>query len=201
MNIQGKHVVLRAPEPSDLALLNSWANDPELWHWLAGWHFPYSMRSTAQWIEDQAGHDPKHQVWAIDADVGLVGTGTLDALDWKNRNAILSMMIGNPAARGKGYALDATQAILRLAFDELGMHRIEGHVLAYNGRSIAMYESKVGFIREGMRREVYFKGGKYHDAIVYGMTEPEYRRIQAANPYWDAPAAKTRPPQAASKSP
>lgn len=188
MHIKGKFVTLRAPEPRDAPLLNEWSNDPALWHWLGGWHFPYSMRSTETWIDDRGKSDLGHQVWCIDApDVGLLGTATLDQIDWKNRSAIHALMIGGTGARGKGYALDAAQAVLRYAFDELGLNRIEGHVLTYNDRSIGLYEGKIGFQREGIRREAYFKGGRFQDAIVYGMTAADYRRLQATQPYWDAP--------------
>ena len=46
MNIKGRLVTLRAPEPADLPLLNKWANDPGIWENLGGWHFPYSTIST-----------------------------------------------------------------------------------------------------------------------------------------------------------
>lgn len=184
MDIKGRLVTLRAPEPADVPLLNQWANDPELWQWLAGWHFPYSLQSTDAWVKDRET-DARHQVWCMDAPgVGLLGTGSLEAIDWKNRSAVLGMMIGSPAARGKGYALDATHAILRFAFDELGLNRIEGHILAYNERSLGLYEGKVGFRREGVRREAYHKGGRFHDAVIVGMTETDYRERVAASGYW-----------------
>ena len=46
MNIIGKTVKLRAVEIDDLELLNKWANDPEIWYMLGGWHFPYSKNNT-----------------------------------------------------------------------------------------------------------------------------------------------------------
>lgn len=51
MNIIGKTVKLRAVEIDDLELLNKWANDPEIWYMLGGWHFPYSKNNTEKWIK------------------------------------------------------------------------------------------------------------------------------------------------------
>lgn len=183
MNLKGKATLLRAPGPQDAELLNRWANDGDLWHWLIGWHFPYSMASTRQWIDRPAGTD--RSVWCVEGEgVGLAGTITLDGIDWKNRSAILSMMVGDPAARGTGLALDASVALLRYAFEELGLNRIEGHVLAYNERSLGLYEGKVGFRREGVRRQAVHKGGQFHDVVVLGMTAADYRQRKASNPAW-----------------
>lgn len=187
MHVKGKLVTLRAPEPSDLPLLNQWANDPDLWHYLVGWHFPYSMASTARWIEARSEPNQTLQVWCIDTpDAGVVGTTTLENIDWKNRSCNLGMAIGSPKARGKGYALDAAFATLRFAFDEMGMNRIEGFVLDYNEASSRMFSGKVGFVEEGRRRQAIFKGGTFHDLIVYGMTRDAYSKLKSVKDHWGA---------------
>lgn len=67
---------------------------------------------------------------------------------------------------GLGAAL-MTEAI-RLA-RERGMHRVELTVVANNHRAIRLYE-KVGFQREGLKRENYHgEDGRYHDEIVMGL--------------------------------
>ena len=43
-------------------------------------------------------------------------------------------------------------------------------------RAIASYE-KCGFKREGVLREEHFARGKYHDTIVMGILESEYRAL------------------------
>jgi RimJ/RimL family protein N-acetyltransferase len=49
------------------------------------------------------------------------------------------------------------------------MHRIELTVIADNHRAIRLYE-KVGFQREGLKRENYLaEDGKYHDEVVMGI--------------------------------
>jgi putative acetyltransferase len=49
------------------------------------------------------------------------------------------------------------------------MHRIELTVIADNHRAIRLYE-KVGFRREGLKRENYLaEDGKYHDEVVMGI--------------------------------
>ena len=49
------------------------------------------------------------------------------------------------------------------------LHRIELTVVADNHRAIRSYE-KVGFQREGLKRENYFgEDGKYHDEVIMGI--------------------------------
>lgn len=49
------------------------------------------------------------------------------------------------------------------------VHRVELTVVAENHRAIRLYE-KVGFQREGVKRENYFgEDGKYHDEIEMGI--------------------------------
>ena len=49
------------------------------------------------------------------------------------------------------------------------LHRVELTVVADNHRAIRLYE-KVGFQREGLKRENYLgEDRKYHDEVVMGM--------------------------------
>ncbi len=108
MQIRGKVVTLRAIEEADLPALHRWANDPDLWTMLGGWHFPTSLHQTRQWFESLSSN-PLNQRFAIDVPgAGLIGTANLVDIDWKNNNAFHGMMIGDPSMRGKGIGVDVT---------------------------------------------------------------------------------------------
>jgi RimJ/RimL family protein N-acetyltransferase len=53
---------------------------------------------------------------------------------------------------GKGYGYEAMQLVLRFAFDELNLHRVQLTVFSYNERVIVLYE-KLGFQHKGKYRE------------------------------------------------
>jgi RimJ/RimL family protein N-acetyltransferase len=186
MQIRGKTVTLRAIEQEDLPALHRWGNDPELWNLLGGWHFPTSLRQTQAWFEGLAG-DPLNQRFAIDyPDVGLVGTANLVSIDWKNNNAFHGMMIGDPGMRGKGVGVDVIMAIMRYAFDELHLQRLDGSMVAYNEASLGVYCGKCGWKEEGRQRDWYYRGGRYWDRIMVGVTRDDYRALVDANGYWSA---------------
>jgi len=82
--------------------------------------------------------------------------------------------IFHPDYHGNGYATEAAREMLRLGFDDLGLHRIVGRVDARNIASARVLE------RLGMRPEAHFLQnemvkGEWTDEIVYAMLEDEWR--------------------------
>jgi RimJ/RimL family protein N-acetyltransferase len=80
----------------------------------------------------------------------------------------------HPDFFGNGYATEAGAALLRLGFDELGLHRIVGRLDARNTGSARVLE------RLGMRREAHFVQnefirGEWTDELVYAVLASEWR--------------------------
>jgi len=80
----------------------------------------------------------------------------------------------HPDYGGQGYATEAARAMLRLGFENYGLHRIVGRVDARNAPSARVLE------RLGMRREAHFAQnefikGEWTDEVVYAMLEDEWR--------------------------
>lgn len=185
MNIQGKKVILRAIEDSDLDLLAEWANKPELWEKLGGWHFPYSKQNTRRWIDGINNNDMHNQIFAIEsADDGLLGTANLVNIDWKNKNAFHGMMLGDRETRGKGYAQDVVMTIMRFAFDELGLNRLDGDMIETNKVSINFYTKRCGWEIEGTKKGWFFRKGSYLDKVVVGITKDRYQAFVRETNYW-----------------
>ena len=80
----------------------------------------------------------------------------------------------HPDAQGRGLATEGAREMLRLGFDELGLHRIVAGCDSRNTASLRVME------RLGMRREAefidseYFKG-EWASEIVCAMLESEWR--------------------------
>lgn len=185
MNIQGRKVLLRAIEREDLSQLQRWANDPEVQRLLGGWHFPTSQRDQQAWFES-LNCQSLNQRFAVEAPDGtLVGTANLVAIDWKNRNAFHGVLIGERACRGKGYGVDTIMAMMRYAFDELGMQRLDTDIIEYNTPSLKAHVERCGWQVEGRKEQAYFRGGRYWDKFVLGITSARYSSVCAENGYWD----------------
>jgi RimJ/RimL family protein N-acetyltransferase len=80
----------------------------------------------------------------------------------------------HPRYHGRGLATEAAEVMLRLGFDDLGLHRIIGSCAAPNVPSARLME------RLGMRREAHFVQnefvkGAWGDELVYAILEHEWR--------------------------
>lgn len=185
MNIIGKTVCLRAINEADLPLLYAWGNDPALWRLLGGWHFPSSEISTRKWFDNlQGDHLNIRLAITTEAD-GIVGSTNLLNIDWKNKNAFHGMMLGNVDIRGKGIGRDTVMAIMRYAFDELGLQRLDGSMIEYNEISMKLYCGKCGWKEEGRQRNWYYREGRFWDRIIVGVTSEDYKKLISETNYWD----------------
>lgn len=185
MNIVGKKVLLRAIEEDDLPTLHKWANDPQLWYMVGGWHFPSSMAFMKKWFESLQ-NDKYKQKFAIQVtDVGLIGMADLVDIDWKNNHASHGMMLWDKNIREKGYGVDTIMSIMRYAFEELHFERLDATIVEYNKISLNVYCKNCGWKVEGKRRNWYFNRNRYWDNIIVGVTRQDYCDLISANNYWD----------------
>jgi RimJ/RimL family protein N-acetyltransferase len=103
----------------------------------------------------------------------VVGNVTLRWRSREHRQGEIGFVF-HPDHHGKGFAAEATRVILRLGFDNLGLHRIVGRCDARNAASARLME------RLGMRREAHlvqneFVKGEWCDELVYAILAPEWR--------------------------
>jgi len=92
----------------------------------------------------------------------------------------------HPDAGGQGYATEACAAMLALAFDHLGLHRVVARLDARNDPS-ARLAARLGMRQEAhlVRNEIF--KGEWSDEIIYAMLADEWpsspaHRVRAALP-------------------
>jgi ribosomal-protein-alanine N-acetyltransferase len=81
------------------------------------------------------------------------------------RGALQSAFLGYSAVAaqaGQGYMTDGMRLLLRYAFTELGLHRIEANIQPGNRASIALAE-RCGFVREGFSERYLRVDGDWRD--------------------------------------
>ncbi|SDT52600.1 Protein N-acetyltransferase, RimJ/RimL family [Paenibacillaceae bacterium GAS479] len=101
-----------------------------------------------------------------------LGGINLNSIDERNGTFSIGIVIDKPY-RGKGYGTRAVHILLKYAFFERRLHKFNDYVLEGNEPSAAMLR-KVGCIQEGVRRQVFYINGRYHDSILFGLTKDEY---------------------------
>ena len=185
MSIDGRKVRLRALESDDIPHLHRWANDPAIWRLLGGWQFPASQASTRAWLDGLAANRLNQRFGIETLEDGLlIGTANLVDIDWKNGTAFHGMMLGDTATQGRGYGLDTVMTVMRYAFDELRLERLDGDIIEYNAGSHRLYVGKCGWREEGRQRGWHFREGRRWDRILVGVTRQDYADLVAANGYW-----------------
>jgi ribosomal-protein-alanine N-acetyltransferase len=96
------------------------------------------------------------------ADEAIVGSINLSQIYGGGfRNAYLGYFVGEPFA-GRGYMTEALQLMLRYAFEELRLHRLEANIQPGNVASLALVR-RAGFAREGYSRRYLKIGGRWRD--------------------------------------
>ncbi|NOX43172.1 MAG: GNAT family N-acetyltransferase [Gammaproteobacteria bacterium] len=103
----------------------------------------------------------------------IIGAAFLHSIDTSDKRARYAVGIYNEENWNNGYGQEITQTILRYAFHDLKLHKVDLRVLAYNKRAIASYK-KSGFVQEGMLRENAFINNEWHDDIIMGILSHEF---------------------------
>jgi RimJ/RimL family protein N-acetyltransferase len=171
--LQGERVTLRALERSDLERCYRWINDEDVTRYLYV-HGPMSMAQEEQWLEGQRDDDRSLPLAIVDENGRHIGNIGLDSIDYRNGCATIGILIGEKDMWGKGYGTEAMLLLLTYAFDHLRLHRVNSAALAENARSIRMHE-KCGFVREGVRRQVIFRFGRWIDVVLFGILAEEFK--------------------------
>lgn len=185
MELRGKKVLLRAVEEEDLEMLRVLTNDPEYEKMIVGWAFPVSRKDQEEWFANCKNDEHRLRYTIVTEEDGPVGMIGLRDIDWKNGVASgLGMRIAKKEIRTKGLATDAWMALMRYAFEELRLNRINGSALEYNAISQHVCK-KVGFKEEGRQRQAIYKNGKYHDLILFGCLKSDYEELIKSNHYWE----------------
>ncbi len=185
MNILGKNIILRAIEERDLPQLQKWANDPSIQSMLGGWHFPVNEQDQHKWFESLSVGSTNQRFAIETPDMGLIGTANLVSIDWQNRNGFHGMLIGEREMRGKGYALDVVMTLMRFAFEEVGLYRLDTDIIEYNAASLKLYLEKSGWRKEGIKNGWYFRRGRRWDKVILGVTKENYEEHCKSTGYWE----------------
>jgi RimJ/RimL family protein N-acetyltransferase len=85
-----------------------------------------------------------------------------------------------PAQRGRGLGTALMREVVRIGFDEHGLHRLQLAVYDFNRPAIACYES-AGFVIEGTHRDSTRGSDGYWSSHTMALLEPSYRAIREAD--------------------
>jgi len=171
--VAGPTVGIRSLEASDVPLLHRWINNPVVNVFSTMAVLPKSSDSVERMVAELLKSENSKGLIAEHPDHGPIGFGQLRHINWKDRNAELSVLIGDPVLWGRGVGTECLCLLCALAFEAVGLHRVYAYVIEFNDRSSRLVR-KLGFEQEGTLREAYFAGTRFYHASVYGLLRHEY---------------------------
>lgn len=143
-------MMLRPVTPADAPLLQTWLSDKAL----------LELVDLGPPCIDQP-----FQIYIVENASGkAVGWADLHNIDVSNGKAEMGGAIPDPAGRGLSYR--AAKELLRVAFDEVGLHRIVARTLSDNTQAKRLLRL-LGFEMEGVERDSIYRSGRWLDVEVY----------------------------------
>lgn len=162
-----------------------WFDDPVATRYNSHGVFPHSKEGTEQFLQDIESE--KILVWAIiiDAPRGVDASGTephtnkihmgnisLQSINWVNRSAELTILIGEKEYWGKGIGKAVCGIVLDHAFNLMNLSRI------WTGTAVTNFAMQkicvsLDMKQEGRFRQGVYLNGRYEDVYCYGILKDE----------------------------
>lgn len=162
-------ITLGRIEFDDLQQLRSWRNNEAIFTWCRQAN-QISDHDQQAWF-DRQNTDPTMRMYSVYWDNTLIGVCGLTSIDMIARRAEFSLYIG-PEFQGEGHGKNALKTLFKSGFDDLNLNLIWGE--CFDGNPAAKMFEGLGMMKEGTRREFYYKNGKYIDADLYSITSVEF---------------------------
>ena len=177
--LEGERLFLRPFQEDDIDTWFRWFNDADVTRHMEQGRFPNTAHRQREYLQRLSASTGDIQLAIIANDeCRLIGTVGLHTIDYINRNADLSIVIGEKAHWGNGLGTEAIRLMLSHAFGALNLHKITSGMVANNEASARAF-LRLGFRREGLMREQVFLNGAYCDVIRLGLLKSDYVPSQA----------------------
>jgi RimJ/RimL family protein N-acetyltransferase len=151
--LEDGRLVVRPYEPDDIPAVRHACDDPDVAHWIHLVPHPYTLADAEQFVVESrrrlAAGDRARLAIADAQTADLLGSISLDL--FADRQAAEIGYWVKREARRRGVAVAAARLLVRWAFEEVGVERLE--ILTYPGNAASQaVAEKLRFRREGLLR-------------------------------------------------
>ena len=182
MRTETGRLILREFTPEDFDDVQDYSSDYETVRHMA--FGPNTPEQTRDYLERQCPEErnasPRmHYNLAVERrDTGRVIGGVSFHMNWRRDDAVLGGLINRREA-GHGYMTEALRAVMGLAFEDLGLHRLHAICAVDNAPMLRVLE-KCGFRNEGRMvkrgRSRPEEAEPYFDQFGFAMLREEYEK-------------------------
>lgn len=159
----------------DVEGILNWMKDPEINRFFRMDADGASKETVLRFIEMSQEQVNNIHLAVTDDDDNYLGTVSLKNINRENQSAEYAISMCK-LSHGTGASQFATEEILKLGFEVLGLHRIYLNVLSENYRANKFYQ-KCNFVYEGEFKEAILIRGEFKDLKWYRILKKEYEEL------------------------
>lgn len=173
--LKGKSIYLRPLHAEDIeGNYRFWLNDEEVVYFNSHGRFPQTPDKLKDYIKSVYSSNDNLVLAIIDIkSTKHIGNISLQKIQWIDRNAEIAFLLGEKDFQGRGIMFEAGKILLEHGFKTLNLHRIYCGTSSENER-MQKLAIKLGMTMEGVRKEAFYKNGKYLDMIEYGILRNQF---------------------------
>lgn len=163
--IKNRQIGLRSIREDDCEAFLKWHDDSSIREKIGG-IFPFS-ENTFQAICRSYNELNPPDIWfaVCDGDI-LIGIAGLHNIKYIQRNAELSILIGEEQNRNKGKGSMILKLVEEYAFGSLNLHRLYAHVYGDNVCALSFFE-KCLWEHEGTMKDASFWNHRFRDVEIW----------------------------------
>ncbi len=174
VNVVGERVALGPLRRDLLPTYQRWANDLVAAHRFGAPPEPITLEQVAIWYDGEVAATDRHPFTMYERPAWRpIGTCDLNAVNDRDGTCYLSIRVGEPDARGRGYGTETVRLLLDVAFTALGLHNVMLTVSEFNHAGRRAYE-KAGFREIGRRRQGVVLGDGRWDELFMDCLATEF---------------------------
>ncbi|EAD5843325.1 TPA: GNAT family N-acetyltransferase [Listeria innocua] len=176
---QSNRIQLRSLSEEDATSFSKWSEDGE---YLRGLDTDFAKPRNTEFYKNQiqsfedSSDIIQFGIYATQ-NLLLIGFISLHSIEWNNQIASMAIGIGEAEYRKNGYGSEAIQLLLKYAFYELNLHKVELDVISNNDTAIFCYR-KNGFETEGVAKEAIRRDNQRFDKIYMGILARNWKETK-----------------------
>lgn len=174
--LETERLLLRPRTMADKDDIFEYASDPDVTQYLI-WPTHRSIADTIAFLESTSANSSKRDsigfVIELKESGKMIGDCAFHHIDTQHHRLEIGFVL-NRSFWGKGYMTETVREMIRFAFEEMGMHRVEANCDLENERSAKVME-RCGMTLEGVFRDHELRRGRFVTVKVYSILSSDLR--------------------------
>lgn len=165
--MSSRQISVRRARLDDLDFLVELVSHPEVQPFLGG-RAARNRDAIAAEIERSQAEPTSYGRFVVEVDGSCAGVMGFEVENRRSRIAHLERLAVHPDYRGQGVSDEAARLLQRHLVLELGYHRLQLEIYAFNERA-QRHAERAGFTKEGVRRKAYWRHGEWMGGVLYAL--------------------------------